>query len=355
MECDLVLLPHPRQLVLSDKTMALPPDGLICIEADQVQPLLVAARQLQESANALPGMRWAIVGGTAVPADRICAVLSLVPGSTVHSQGYMLTIADGRIHVVASTPAGLFYGVQTVRQLIGQCGRTVPELRCVDWPDFPNRGVMLDVSRNRVPTMATLLELIDLLASWKINQVQLYFENAYAYQQHAGVWQDVSPFTAAEIAEVDRFCQERCIELVPNQNSFGHLTNWLVHPEYSHLAEAPEGCETEWGLRSTPFGLQPTEESLNFLRSLYDELLPNFCSRQFNVGLDETIDLGKVRSKELAEQVGVGRLYLDFLLKIHREVRPRGPHHAVLGRHHHALPRTRARTATRCRCPGMGL
>ena len=324
MECDLVLLPHPRQLVLSDKTMALPPNGLICIEADQVQPLLVAARQLQESANALPGMRWAIVGGTAVPADRICAVLSLVPGSTVHSQGYMLTIADGRIHVVASTPAGLFYGVQTVRQLIGQCGRTVPELRCVDWPDFPNRGVMLDVSRNRVPTMATLLELIDLLASWKINQVQLYFENAYAYQQHAGVWQDVSPFTAAEIADVDRFCQERCIELVPNQNSFGHLTNWLVHPEYSHLAEAPEGCETEWGLRSTPFGLQPTEESLNFLRSLYDELLPNFCSRQFNVGLDETIDLGKVRSKEIAEQVGVGRLYLDFLLKIHREVRARG-------------------------------
>ena len=324
MECDLVLLPNPRQLVLSDKSFALLPDGLICIEAEPIQPLLLAARQFQESVNALPGMHWAIVGGTAVPADQVRAVLSLVPGGVVHSQGYVLTIAAGRIHIVASTPAGLFYGVQTVRQLFTQCGRNLPELRCVDWPDFPNRGVMIDVSRNRVPTMATLLDLVDLLASWKINQVQLYFENAFAYQQHTAVWQEVSPFTAAEIVELDRYCLERFIELVPNQNSFGHLTNWLVHPQYSHLAEAPDGCETVWGPRKTPSGLQPTEESLNFLRGLYDELLPNFSSRQFNVGLDETIDLGKGRSKELAEEVGVGRLYLDFLLKIHREVRARG-------------------------------
>ena len=324
MEHNWVLLPQPRQMALSDKRVSLPSDGLICIEAEQIQPLLLAARQLQECANALPGTRWSIVGGTAVPADRICAVLSLVPGGVAHSQGYVLTVAEGRVQVVASTPAGLFYGVQTVRQLLGQHGRHMPELHCVDWPDFPNRGVMLDVSRNRVPTMATLRDLIDLLASWKINQIQLYFENAFAYQQHDRVWQDVSPFTAAEIAEIDRFCQDRHIELVPNQNSFGHLTNWLVHPKYSPLAEAPDGCETEWGPRSTPFGLQPTEESLNFLRTLYDELLPNFSSRQFNVGLDETIDLGKVRSKELADQVGVGRLYLDFLLKIHREVRARG-------------------------------
>jgi hexosaminidase len=164
---------------------------------------------------------------------------------------------------------------------------------------------------------------VEMLASWKVNQLQLYFEHMFAYHQHPTVWQDDSPFTAEEIIALDRFCRERFIELTPNQNSFGHLTHWLTRPEYNHLAEAPEGCDTIWGFRPA-FSLQPTEESLRFLRTLYDELLPNFSSRQFNVGCDETIDLGKVRNKARAEEVGIGRLYIDFLKQIHREVRARG-------------------------------
>ncbi len=320
---DLIFLPALRQLDVTETTTALESDGLICVETPDVQANWLAAQQLQEAVNAIPGVRWALVGGTAVPAAQIRAVLSLAPAATSHAQGYQLTIANGVMHVVASTPAGLFYGVQTLRQLLAQCGRNVPDLRCRDWPDFPNRGVMLDVSRDKVPTMATLFELIDLLASWKINQIQLYFEHIFAYRHHPTVWQDESPFTPEEIVALDHFCRARHIELVPNQNSFGHLSHWLTRPEYNHLAEAPEGCETIWGFRQA-FSLQPTEESLRFLRMLYDELLPNFSSRQFNVGCDETIDLGKVRSKALAEEVGLGRLYIDFLKKIHREVRARG-------------------------------
>ena len=99
MECDLVLLPNPRQLVLSDKSSVLPPDGLICIEAEPSQPLWLAARQLQESVNALPGMHWAVVGGSAVPAAQVRAMLSLVPGGVVHSQGYLLSL----IHISEPT------------------------------------------------------------------------------------------------------------------------------------------------------------------------------------------------------------------------------------------------------------
>lgn len=321
---DFTFLPAPRQLDLSETTSALKSTGLICVETPLFQENLLAAKQLQETVNAIPGICWELAGGTAAPKEQICAVLSLAPAATTHPQGYELTVADGVIHVVASTPAGLFYGVQTLRQLLMQCGRDAPNLRCSDWPDFPNRGVMLDVSRDKVPTMPTLLALVDLLASWKINQLQLYFEHIYAYRNHPAVWQDDSPFTVEEILELDRFCRERFVELVPNQNSFGHLERWLVQPEYTHLAEAPEGCETPWGPRDKPFGLQPTEESLRFLRSLYDELLPNFSSRQFNVGCDETIDLGKGRSHAQVEEVGVGRLYIDFVRKIHREVRARG-------------------------------
>jgi len=321
---DLIFLPAPRQLEIAETTYRLKPDGLICVETSDFQANWLAAKQLQEAVNTIPGIDWTLAGGTAAPQEQIRAVLSLAPTATSHPQGYQLTIADGVMHVVASTAAGLFYGVQTLRQLLMQCGRDVPDLRCSDWPDFPNRGVMLDVSRDKAPTMPTLLALVDQLASWKINQIQLYFEHIFAYYGHPTIWRGETPFTPEEILELDRFCRERFIELVPNQNSFGHLERWLVQPDYAHLAEAPEGCETKWGVRDKPFGLQPTEESLRFLRSLYDELLPNFSSRQFNVGCDETIDLGKGRSKALAEEVGVGRLYIDFVRKIHREVRARG-------------------------------
>ena len=64
--------------------------------------------------------------------------------------------------------------------------------------------------------------------------------------------------------------------------------------------------------------------TLPFLRKLYDELLPNFSSRFFNVGCDETWDLGRGQSKELCERRGKGRVYLDFLKQIHREVSARG-------------------------------
>ena len=90
---------------------------------------------------------------------------------------------------------------------------------------------MLDISRNRVPTMQTLLELVDLLASWKINQLQLYTEHTFAYRNHPIVWADASPMTGEEILALDAYCRERFIELVPNQNSYGHMTPWLIHDQ----------------------------------------------------------------------------------------------------------------------------
>src|SRR6185369_4793545 len=102
---------------------------------------------------------------------------------------------------------------------------------------------MLDISRDKVPTMKTLYELVDLLASWKINQLQLYTEHTFAYRNHEDVWKKASPMTAEEIRDLDEYCAERFIDLVPNQNSFGHMERWFEHPEYLQLAEAPNGYE----------------------------------------------------------------------------------------------------------------
>jgi len=99
---------------------------------------------------------------------------------------------------------------------------------------------MLDVSRNRVYTIDSLKQMIRKLVLLKYNQIQLYTEHIFAYQGHKPVWREASPFTE-EIRELDLFCLDRGLELVPNQNSFGHMEGWLKYKDYHCIAETPDG------------------------------------------------------------------------------------------------------------------
>ncbi len=245
------------------------------------------------------------------------APIRTVSVADIPAEGYRLTLKSGEIMLASSTPAGDFYGRQTLKQLWRQCPGGVPALQIEDSPDFAHRGFMWDVSRDRVPTMATLFRLVDLLAEWKINQLQLYTEHTFAYQNHRTVWEHASPLTPADIRELDAYCRERFIELVPNQNCFGHLERWFKHDRYRPLAEAPGGFDFPWGHSPAPFSLCPTDpRAATFIEELLRELLPNFTSRQVNIGCDETYDVGQGRSHEECERRGRGRVYLDFLRKI---------------------------------------
>lgn len=262
-------------------------------------------------------------------------------GRALPAQGYRLSVRPDGVTIVGGDAAGQFYGMQTLAQLVDTQG---PELQCVEIEDHPQlavRGVMLDVSRDKVPTMATLKSLIAMLASWKINQIQLYIEHTFAYSQHREVWTNASPFTAEEMRELDAFCRDRFVELVPNQNSFGHLERWFMHERYRPLAETPAGIELPWGeITKYPFTLAPTREGLAFVDGLYRELLPNFASTQFNVGCDETYDLGLGRSRERVEAVGRARVWLDFVLEIRALAAKHGRSIQVWGdtvRHHPEL------------------
>jgi hypothetical protein len=241
-------------------------------------------------------------------------------------QGYRIAIGSAGIHAAGADPAGLFYAAATLNQILEQCPSEIPAGEIRDWPDFPVRGVMLDISRSKVPTMGTLFSLVDVLAGMKVNHLQLYTEHTFAYSGHRDVWADSSPMTAEQVRLLDGYCRERFIELVPNQNSFGHLQKWLTLPRYRDLAECLDGFEWPWGGRSEePFSLDPSNPgSLALLEGLFDELLPNFQSSLFNVGCDETFDLGQGKNRELCERAGKGQVYLDFLLKIHQRVTARG-------------------------------
>ena len=244
------------------------------------------------------------------------------------AQAYRLRITESQVVAEASDRSGLFYAAVTFAQLVRGSAGCLPVCEIEDAPDFPARGVMLDISRDKVPTLATLFELADLLAELKLNQLQLYTEHTFAYRGHEEVWRDASPMTPEEVRALDVYCRERCIDLVPNQNSFGHLERWLTLTRYNGLAELPQGgAPLPWGgVHEKPTSLCPTDpRSEAFLADLYDQLLPNFSSRLFNVGCDETFDLrGAGRSAESVRRLGEGRVYLDFLKKIHALVHARG-------------------------------
>ncbi len=243
------------------------------------------------------------------------------PAQTLPPQGYRIHVdRNGCAATEAADEAGRFYARQTLKQLRRACGRRLPPGVIEDWPDFPVRGVMLDISRDKVPTMKTLFAAADLFAELKINHLELYTEHTFAYRRHRDVWKNASPMTAAQVRKLDAYCRARHIELVPNQNTFGHMHRWLKLPRYRNLAECPNGYVTPWSeKRSDPFSLNPLDpRSLALVRELLAELLPNFESRLVNVGCDETFDLGQGRSKSACDRRGKGRVYLDYLKKIHR-------------------------------------
>ncbi len=293
---------------------------LILLKNDPAAPFLFSAQNIQHAL-----LKYAQVTASPVGGDQP-ATIQLIKAEGFKPESYQLDIDAHGVHIQASDAAGIFYGAQTFKQLLRQYGATLPYLHIEDAPDFPTRGVMLDVSRDRVLTMPALLDLIDRLAEWKINHLELYFEHTFAYRNHEKVWKESSPFTAEEILMLDQYCQERFIELVPNQNSFGHLHKWFQHPEYLHLAETEMGIETPWGHKfDYPFSLSPAvPEVYPFIEELFDELLPNFTSRKFNVGADETFDLGKGKTQDVVEKYGKSRVYADFLLQLYNRVKARG-------------------------------
>jgi hypothetical protein len=238
-----------------------------------------------------------------------------------HPEGYAIKIDRRGVQLRFREKAGLRAASATLRQILREYGRKLPYLTIRDWPDFPRRGVMLDISRGRVPRLKTLLELAEKLADLKINELQLYTEHTFAYKKYSKIWQSWGAITGEEIKLLDARCRELGIDLVPNQNSFGHLRYFLADPRLKHLAEIPAPYEDP----SQEFVRRPTTlapkhpGTLPFLSELYREMLPNFSSHFFNVGCDETWDLGQGQSKKLCERLGKGRVYLNFLKKIHRK------------------------------------
>lgn len=273
---------------------------------------------IQEYAHMNEPTNWTLISKEST----IHVEFSINPDFINHDE-YLLEISPSNIQLTAKNKSALQYGIQTLTHLLEYVqaeNQPLSKMEIQDWANFERRGYMLDISRDKVPTMQSLYALIDQLSTWRINELQLYTEHTFAYKNHPKVWEHASPLTAEEIQALDTYCIQKGIDLVPNQNSFGHMENWLKHDEYLELSECETNCNTIWGKQKRT-ALAPTNpNSLKLMQELYAELLPNFSSQHANIGGDETVELGLGKSKALSDKIGKGQVYLDFLMKLNDEV-----------------------------------
>ncbi|MDR1632965.1 MAG: beta-N-acetylhexosaminidase [Dysgonamonadaceae bacterium] len=217
-------------------------------------------------------------------------------------EGYELLISKVKIVLSAHTERGLFYGKQSLIQLIrASRNNRLPGLHIIDRPACKYRGVMDDISRGPVPSKEYMKYQIRRMAELKLNMLCYYTEHIVQTQKHPGFAPPHGGITIEEWKEIGDYAEAHYIELVPNFQSLGHAEKVLLNPKYRHLAESN-------GMYSP---VNP--ETVLFLKDIYDEMCPAFASDFFHVNCDETFDLGRGPSKSLADSIGIARLYAGYM------------------------------------------
>ena len=304
-----VLLPVPKQMVAGSGSFTMPAQIRFESPAD-VQSLIESAL-----------LRFANIESSAGSAN---VAIRVQQESGLPRQGYRLIISPNGISIAYADRAGLYYGLNTLGQIHSQLDGRLPSMTINDWPDLEIRGAMLDISRDKIPTMETLHEIIEMLALLRYNHLQLYVEGfSFAYPSFRELWEETeTPVTGQEMQELEQFAADRLIELVPNQNLLGHMSAWLETDRFAHLAECPDGYML-MGLMEHNSTLDLSNpESYELVEQMLDDMLPYFSSGYFNANLDEPFELGQCNTRELAEERGgAGFLYLDFLKRLNSDVR----------------------------------
>jgi hypothetical protein len=232
-------------------------------------------------------------------------------------QGYILVSTESKILIEASSLQGLYYGIQTLIQLLNssQDKLSINELRVLDFPALIIRGVSDDISRGQAPTIDNLKKFIKELSHFKINQYYLvYMQDMFRYSNHPEIGKNRGSYSKEEIIELNNYAKRHFIDLIPIFQTVGHWENILSHPDYWKYGEFP-------GSNSLNFA---NEEIYELLDDMISELSEVFKSDYFHIGADESWDVGKVASKNHVEELGIGKAYLKHYKRVYDIVKKHG-------------------------------
>lgn len=308
------LLPKPKQMEIRTGTFALGYQSRIVIDPQILENGRVYASILKSCAWTSAGLSLKMVAGKPKAGD-----IFLTLTHVLSPQEYCLEIEENRVTVFGGDGAGVLYGVETLCQVMEQCGAVLECVKVTDKPDLLRRGYYLDETRGRVLKLDYLKKVVDRLCRYKINELQLYVEHTYLFEGLSEMWRDETPLTAQEIMELDAYCRERHVELVPSLSSFGHLYTLLSTKTYGELCE----MENSW---KQPFSYIDRmrhhtinvgdERALPLIKRMLEEYMSLFSTDKFNFCGDETFDLGKGKAKPLADEKGVHRIYIDYIKEL---------------------------------------
>jgi hypothetical protein len=262
------------------------------------------------------GLRVVLMRSGAAGAQSLLRRHSVVIDPAMRDEGYVIVPDANRIVVIGATSAGVFYGAQTLKQLVdGDSGSArLYKATIRDWPAMRYRGFHDDLSRGPVPTLEFQKKQIRTLAAYKVNVFSPYFEHTLAYDSNPLVAPPGGALTHSDVKELVAYAASYHVDIVPEQEAFGHLHHILKYEIYSPLAETPHGHVLAPG--------QPG--SLVLIKQMFAEIDSLFPSRFVHLGADETFELGRGQTAERVKTEGIGAVYLDFLKQIETALRPSG-------------------------------
>ena len=232
----------------------------------------------------------------------------------MQTEGYAIVPTKEGLAIIAATSEGLFYGAQTVKQLIvGDGPNALLKIAVIrDWPAMRYRGMDDDLSRGPVPTLDFQKKQIRTFAAYKLNIYSPYFENTFRYRSNPLAASPGGAMTHADYAELVRYAQQYHVTVVPEQEAFGHLHNVLSYEQYTGLAETPHGSVLAPGNSAV----------LPLIKDWFTELAAETPGPFLHIGGDETVDLGRGKTHAEVQRRGLGPVYIDFLKSIDETLAP---------------------------------
>ncbi len=232
-----------------------------------------------------------------------------IPAKENMVQSYIINIEPNCITIEATTEQGLFYGAQSLKQLIRhqlltENNLNIPCYNIFDYPSLEYRGWMDDISRGPIPTTDFIKEQIRRLAEYKFNFFNLYTEHLFKLNEYP----DIAPtdgLTTEEIKELTEYAKDYYIEFIGNQQCFAHAEKTLDNPFYDDI-------------RDTRFNFNPgVEETYEFLETLLGETAQAYESKYFNINCDETEGLGNGKAKSYVDSLGSENAYCQHINKVY--------------------------------------
>jgi len=231
-------------------------------------------------------------------------------------EAYFLHIGADGVAIAANARAGLFYGVQTLRQIVDACPpRELPGVRIRDWPTQKMRGIHIDM-KYLFHKPKYLESYVKRMASLKLNAALMEYEDKFPFGRYPFLRHEAC-MTPAQLRSLLETCRRYHVDAIPLVQTLGHLEFALKHDELATIREMPEvhtqACPTN-------------PETLSFVLDLLDEVAEYHPDTPyFFIGGDETTFLGECpRCAKVAEKQGPVSLYLDHIVKVAKHVIAKG-------------------------------